>query len=256
MNLVRLPQFNHGIPVARLAAGLGPFNPYDVPETAFWFSPRHAVTLASGDVSSWSTQYPSVAFTAANAAAGQRPLLDATGLNGAESFLYTAANSDNLRSTTQNLFTAGATRYVLAVGKQSDAGGGCLMRCKLNSPACLFYIFATGGTTYYYSDAGAATASEPTAGAPDFTAPFLIEWELTVGAPAVVRVNGTARTLTSSNVTSDTGTATGFTIGGADVAGQYFPGHIADIYGATGIPSAGDKAKLRTHFAALNGITL
>lgn len=227
------------------------FRPYDVPETAFWFSPRHRVSLASGDVSSWVTE--DEVFTAAQVS-GQRPAFDATGVNGKEAITFTAANSDNLRSTTQNLLADGAARYVLAVGQLSSAGGGCLLRFKVGSPSCLLYIFKPDGNCYYYGD-GSVEAHELNAGSPDFTVPFLIEWELTVGALPVVRVNGVARTIVGSNVTTDSGT-TGFTIGGADVAGQYYPGSIADIYCASGIPSASDKAKLRTFFRLANRISL
>jgi hypothetical protein len=212
------------------------------------------VTNVSGDASAWDTAAPAGVFTAAQAGAGNRPAISATGLNGKPSILFTAANSDSLDNTTANIVAAGATRYVLGVGQLTSAAGGVFFRFKGGNPGLICYVFSPDANVYYYGDGIALEAHELESGAPDFTQPFLIEWELTVGALPVVRVNGAARTLTGSNVASDSGTA-GFRIGSTAVAGQYWPGHIADVYVASGIPSAADRAKLRTFFSTENRMT-
>jgi len=252
------PPLNPGVPVPvrRLAGGGGTsgFRPYYVPETVAWWSPRAGITNVSGAASAWTTQYPGGTFTGSQASAPARPTV-AAGINGNPSLLFDAAASQTLRNTTTNVLAAGAPRYVLGVGQMTSAAGGTFFSFKVGGAACLCYIFNTGGNTYYYGDRLSALASEATAGAPTFTNPFLIEWELTAGALPVVRVNNVARTLTGSNVASDTGT-TGFEIAGNGFAGQYHPGHIADIYIASGIPSVANKALLRAYFAGINGITL
>lgn len=250
----RFPPLNPGVPVARQVAGNGAFRPYDVPETAAWFTARAGVTDVSGAASAWTSQYPAGTFTSSQASASARPTI-AAGVNGEPSLLFDATASQELKNTTTNILSSGATRYVLGVGKMANTTGGSFFMFKVGGSCCDCYIFHSGANTQYYGDRVSLSATEAFAGSPDFTAPFLIEWELTVGALPVVRVNGVARTLTGSNVVSDTGT-TGFEIGGNGFGGQYFPGHIADIYIASGIPSAADLAKLRAYFAAVNRITL
>jgi hypothetical protein len=184
--------------------------------------------------------------------ANKRPAI-ATGINGKASLAFTIATQTLLTDTTTNILTAGAPRYVLAVAKASALIGGTILQFRTTGAVSILYPTNLAGTCYYWNDAIGGLASEPTAGAPDFTQTFLIEWELTVGAAAIVRVNGVTRTLTSSNVSSDSGTV-GFKIG-SSYAGQYWGGDLADIYIASGIPTAANKSRLRTFFSVLNAMS-
>lgn len=226
------------------------FAPWDVPETTAWFSPRHGITNVSGAVSSWApllTGSPSVS----QSTAGFRPLIG-TGINGNESLAFDAANFRRLRNTTDNLVAAGATRYVLAVVKSADATGGSILTFRLGTRSWALMSQDIGGNRFYFTDSVSVNANEVGAG-PDFTIPTIIEWELTVGTKAVVRVNGVARTISGGNLVAENGT-TGFDIGYRDT--KYWTGDIGDVYIASGIPSAADLAKLYSYFRLVNGFAL
>lgn len=227
------------------------WSPFDVPETVAWFGARERVTNVSGAASAWATTAPPAAFTGTQSNASLRPAI-ANGINGRPTIAFTIGSNQLLADTT-DILAAGAPRYALAVAKASTSVGGTIFQFRTTGAVSILYPTNIGGACYYWNDGVGGLASELTATAPDITQPFLIEWELTVGAPVVVRVNGVTRVLTSSNVSSDIGTS-GFKIG-ESYAGQPWGGDVADIYIASGIPSASDRAKLRTFFSTANGLT-
>jgi hypothetical protein len=225
------------------------FMPYDVPETVAWFSPRHNVTNASGAASAWASLSPSSTYTAAQATAGKRPTI-ATGINSRASLDFSTLASTELNNTTDNILAGGTARYVLAVVRSNNAGGTVF---SFQKGTWLLYAWNLSGTQYYFFD-GSAAFGEASGGAPTLLgATFMLEWELTVGATPVVRFNGVARTLAGTIAAAPAGT-TGFSVGSANGA-QFWDGPIADVYVASPIPSTTNKAKLRTYFSIVNGMT-
>lgn len=236
-----------------------PWIPTDVAQTVAWFSPRSKFTNTSGKASDWTDQGGT--FTATQATAGNRPAV-ANGINGFPSFTYTGASSQELTNTTQNPVSSGTARYVLAVAKSAGSGvgtGGTLFCFRLNTTGGRKYALSVAAlgdaNTYYFTDAVSNNVVEATAGAPTFTSPYMIEWELAAGQAMVVRVNNVARTLSggSLNATGELGT-TGFHIGSQ--GSQFYDGDIADIYIASVVPSAGDKDRIRQFIARQNGLTI
>ena len=232
--------------------------PIDVPGYSFWFSAKAGVTdsgsgtaSALADVRARGTRY-----TTSQATSGKRPTI-ATGINSRASLTFASASSQELTNTTDNPIASGVTRYVLIVAKaatDSVGGGGTLFAFRLNTTGGRQWscqcIRGGDNNTYYFTDAVSNNVVEPTAGAPSIASPFIIEYELTLGATPVVRINGTARTLSGSiNATGELGT-TGFKIGSG---GGFWNGEIGDVFCATGIPSSADKSRLRNFFSVTNG---
>jgi hypothetical protein len=230
--------------------------PYDVPEYKFWFTPRDGTTDAGGGaVSAWAdVRARGTRYATSQATGSARPAL-ATGINSRASLSFLKANSKELTNTTNDPVASGATRYVLAVVQSLDSVGGTVFQFRLNSTGgrvwCL-QLASPDPNFYYFTDAVSNNIID-TGAAPTITVPTIAEWELTLGASLVVRLNGVTRTTSGSvNATADTGT-TGFHIGGRAPASQFWNGHIADIFCASPIPSLADRARLRNYFSVANG---
>lgn len=255
MSLVRPHRLNEGVPAAR-RGGRG-FRPYAVAETVAWWTARAGVT--GSPASAWTTQSPAGSFTGSQATEAKRPSIG-TSINGRPSLDFAGASAQVLANTTVDIVSAGATRYVLAVVKASDAVGGTILNFRLNSTGGRFWSImwqVIGSDTFFFTD-GVAVSNIVSGAQTVDTAAHIIEWELTTGAPVVARVDGVAQTIAGGNIVAEAGT-TGFRIGsraGASAETGHWNGSIGDIYIASSIPSAANKSALRTYFAAENGVTL
>jgi hypothetical protein len=234
--------------------------PYLVPQSKFWFSPRHAITNVSGKASAWGQRWdPLGAFTAFQSDANARPTI-ATGINGRESLAFASANSQDLLNTTDDLVTAGDPRYVLLVAKSATVGGGTLFAFRINQTGGRQWVLQVldfgVGLVYFADSISNSVLDGDYATKPDFTQPFIIEYELTAGSAPVIRVNGATRPVSGTLHSDPEAGTTGFRIASRDAGSQTWNGDLADIYCASPIPSAADKAKLLAHFALINGLPL
>lgn len=221
------------------------WTPWEVPETAAWFSPSRGMDRVSGAVNVWDTNNIASPYVVSQATSGFRPALGTT-INGRSSLVFTAGSFSHLRNAGANILAGGASRYVAAVVKNADATGGTIMSFRSGTRYWALLAHNIGGNRFYFTDGVAVNGNEVGVG-PDFTTPRLIEWELTVGAPVVVRVDGVARTIVGGNLVAEDGT-TGFDF--ATRGGAFFSFDLGDVVIASGIPSAANKAKLRTFLAS------
>jgi len=235
------------------------WKPFDVPEHKLWFTAGDGVTNASGaasaiaDVRSRGTRY-----TASQGTASARPTIAAS-LNSRATLDFAKANTQALVNTTDNPVTSGASRYVLVVAKGADTTGGALFCFRTGTTGGRVWAlmaFDAGDTNFYYFTDGVSNNVVDAAGAagkPLLTTPFIIEYELTLGAAPVVRFNGVSRTVSGTvNATADTG-VTGFKIGAREAATAFWNGSIRDVFCASPIPSLADRSRLLNFFSASNG---
>lgn len=240
----------HGLDIDPFKLARG-FRPWSVPGTAFMFFPHVGVVPVSGAASSWATTRGGL-YVTSQATPSKRPTL-ASGINGRPTIALAGASSQELTNTTQNIFTAGAPRYILAVAKAGNAVGGSIISFRLDTTggrywSCMAQVI--GGQMFWFTDGVAINGNEAGAG-PDMTQASIIEWELTVGSQAVVRVNGVARTVLGGLIVAEAGT-TGFRIGSRAGSG-FYTGDLPYIYGASPIPSAANKALLRSYYSRIAG---
>lgn len=248
---------DRGTATGRVASTRG-FLPTNVAETVAWFSARSGVTNVAGAASQLDSVIGSFSGTQATGAA--RPTI-ATGINSLPTLAFASASAQELTNTTTNLVTTNATRYVLIVAKSADAAGGSLLTFRFNTAGStrvwVLQTSTSGGNRNYMTDGVSNSTSATLAGEPSIVSPFLIEYELTLGATPIIRINRNTRPVTGIiHATGEAG-ATGFHIGGREAAGgEKWNGDIADIYIASGIPSAADKTKLVNYFSAVNALGL
>lgn len=236
--------------------------PFDVPEHKVWLTAGAGTTDAGGgacsawaDVRSRGTRYASSQSTGS-----KRPTI-AVSINSRATLDFAKVSVQELVNTTDDPIASGATRYVLAVVKKTATGnatGGTIFTFRINTTGgrvwALMYTKQGDGNTYYFTDAVSNNVIESVAAsAPDVSTPILIEWELTLGATPVIRIQNVQRTLTGNlNATAELGT-TGFRVGAGASSATPFDGSIADVFVAAPIPSDPDKSRLVNFFSASNG---
>lgn len=152
-----------------------------------------------------------------------------------------------------NLFTAGSSRTILAVGKALDATGGALFTAR-KSTAYASSMLLTIGNTYGYSD-GVSALDQLVTVATEVQSPFLAEFALPgTGSPTTLRLNRSNRTygVVNNNETTETG-STGFQLL-TNSAGQSWNGVIAEIVALTGSLSSGDRTNWESYVSTRYGI--
>jgi len=223
------------------------FSPHDVAESKFWFSAREGLTNVGGKASAWEDVIGG--FVAAQSDDARRPTISG------DSLLCTPAK--RLINTADNIFTSGEARYLLFAFQSNAADtGGRLMTFRIDGTGGAQWAFGVsffGGIIYYFTDSIANNVNDGASW--DITQPSIVEIEAISGGTPVVRVNGATRGVGGALMLNDEG-STGFIIGASTTVDNGLDGTIWDEYGATPIPSVSDKGKLRSYFAALNGVTL
>lgn len=221
---------------------------------ALWLKADAGVTLSGSDVTAWADQSGNGNDVTAP---GTPPTFDASVINGLPGVRFTGA-AVSLANTSTSLITAGAARHVFSVVKcgSTASPGGPIVVFRGNTPWFAAYLAIIGGNTYAYSD-GATTASTLTSPPTLTSTAFEVEHASagTGTGNLTLALDGTNQTLATPDIATESG-ATGFVIGNAPTASQYFDGDVCEVFVYDHVLTGSDLADLRGYLQARYGITI
>jgi len=239
----------------RLVGSGAGYTPANLPSLVAWWRSDQGVSLdGSNLVQSWTDLSPS-AWVASQATAGTRPAVNATGINGKRSVVFTG--SKVLTNALNNIVTAGSSYSVFIVGK---TGNGAPISFRTSTVYETMLLFQPGGIYFVYGDGVNSSANITIATAVTETNgvnPFKSCHRFTgIADNPGVWINTTQRAITSGGTThqsTPTG-ATGFMIGSSPAPGnQFWNGHIGEIIITSSAVSPADRQAIEAYQASYWG---
>lgn len=217
-----------------------------------WFRADLGVT-GTTTVTAWANQVSGGPSVTNNAGAQPAPSLQASGINGLPSLAFDGTQV--LTNLTTNLVASG-DRTVILIARASSTTGGSILTFRVSAFWHSFGAFNAGGagTTYAYLDGAAQNINftvQPTINATNNV--FAFFEGPTEGL--VVSVNNVNKSLSAATITTPDSGLAGFSIGGAGLGTQGWPGLLSEAIVTNTVLAGADLTNAMAYVTARYGIS-